>query len=213
MAANDSATPNVIVVKPARSAPSLLAGTFWGVAALFVVFVAYRARIGFTVADTPPVFSSAGPTVVQLERLHYLVSRRVHVVDVLVGTTRWLEGSWLVQGDALIGVDMSRAEIKGKDEHKRVAVIVLPSPVVMSPRVNHEKTREWDIKSRSWLPLAGTVLGDRGAMQQGAMREAQRLVERAASSSDYRETARRDVEGTLREFYSQVEWTITVRWK
>ena len=96
---------------------------------------------------------------------------------------------------------------------KRVAVIVLPSPVVMSPRVDHEKTREWDIKSRSWIPLTGTVLGDREAMQQDAMREAQRLVERAASSSDYQETVRHAIEGTLKEFYSQVDWTITVQWK
>jgi hypothetical protein len=83
----------------------------------------------------------------------------------------------------------------------------------MSPRVNHEKTQEWDIKSRSWIPLTGTVLGDREAMQQDAMRESQRLVERAACSADYRETARHDIEGTLREFYSQVDWTITVQWK
>jgi hypothetical protein len=213
MAANDSAAPSVIVVKPARSAAPLLAGTAWVVAALSVVLVAYRARVGLTVADTPPAFSAAGPTVVQLERLQHLVSRRVRVVDVLVGTSRWLRGSWIVRGDALIGVDMSGAEIRGKDEKRRVAVVVLPSPSVLSPRVDHEATREWDVRSRTWVPLAAAVLGDREAMERGAMREAQRLVERAASSSDYRETARRDIEGTLKEFYGQVGWTITVQWK
>ena len=58
---------------------------------------------------------------VQLERLQYFVSTRVHVADVLVGESRWLEGSWIIQGDALIGVDMSKAEIKDRDEKARTA--------------------------------------------------------------------------------------------
>ena len=39
----------------------------------------------FGIAETPPRYSSTGPTIVQLERLQYLVSTRVHVADVLVG--------------------------------------------------------------------------------------------------------------------------------
>ena len=53
------------------------------------------------VRETPPTFRSPGPTVVQLERLQYVVSTRVHVADVLVGESRWLAGSWILQGDAL----------------------------------------------------------------------------------------------------------------
>ena len=62
---------------------------------------------------------SVGPTIVQLERLQYLVSTRVHVADVLVGESRWLEGSWIIQGDALIGVDMKKAEIRDTDQKAR----------------------------------------------------------------------------------------------
>ena len=103
---------------------------------------------------------------VQLERLQYLVSTRVHVADVLVGESRWLEGSWIIQGDALIAVDMSKAEIKDRDEKARTAVIVLPQPAVLSARVNHEKSQQWDIKSRSWIPMASLLLGDRPAMEK-----------------------------------------------
>ena len=104
--------------------------------------------------DTPPVVRSVGPTMVQLERLKYLVSTRVHVADVLVGESRWLEGSWIIQGDALLAVDMSKAEIRDKDEKLRTALIVLPQPAVLSARVNHERTQQWDIKSRT-LDSAG----------------------------------------------------------
>ena len=122
------------------------------------------------VRETPPTFSSPGPTVVQLERLQQLVSSRVHVADILVGESRWLEGSWIIQGDALLAVDMSKAEIKDRDEKARTAAIVLPHPAVLSARVNHERSQQWDIKSRSWIPLAGLLLGDRRAIEQQAMR-------------------------------------------
>ena len=102
------------------------------------------------VRETPPTFSSPGPTVVQLERLRQLVSTRVHVADVLVGESRWLEGSWIIQGDALLAVDMSKAEVKDRDEKARTATIILPHPAVLSARVNHEWTQQWDVKSRSW---------------------------------------------------------------
>jgi hypothetical protein len=150
---------------------------------------------------------------IQLERLQYIVSTRVHVADVLVGESRWLEGSWIIQGDGLIGVDMSRAQINGKDDKLRTAVIVLPQPTVISARVNHNKSQQWDIKSRSWIPMASVILGDRQAMEKQAMLEAQQLIERAASSEDYKETARRGIQGMLAELYYGVGWNVSVQWK
>ena len=99
-----------------------------------VVFQAIKllSRWDLGIADTPPRFSSSGPTIVQLERLQYLVSTRVHVADVLVGESRWLEGSWIIQGDALLAVDMAKAEIKDRNEQAKTAVIVLPRPGVLS---------------------------------------------------------------------------------
>jgi hypothetical protein len=167
----------------------------------------------FGIAETRPSFSSSGPTIIQLERLQYIVSTRVHVADVLVGESRWLEGSWIIQGDALLAVDMAKAEIKDKNEQARTAVVVLPQPAVLSARVNHEKTQQWDIKSRSWIFPVGLVLGDRTAMEKQAMLQAQQLVERAAGSDDKKAAARKDMEGMLSEFYRAVGWHISVEWK
>ena len=165
------------------------------------------------VRETPPTFSSPGPTVVQLERLQQLVSTRVRVADVLVGESRWLEGSWIIQGDALLAVDMSMAEVKHTDEKARTATIILPHPAVLSPRVNHEWSQQWDIKSRSWIPLASLVLGDRTAMEKQAMLQAQQLVERAAGSDSHKTTARQGVASMLAEFYQAVGWHVSVQWK
>jgi len=170
-------------------------------------------RWDFGIRETRPTFTSTGPTIVQLERLQYLVSTRVHVADVLVGESRWLESSWIIQGDALLAVDMSKAEIKDRNEQARTALIVLPQPAVLSARVNHERTQQWDIKSRSWIPMASLLLGNRTAMEKQAMLQAQQLVERAAGSDDNKATARQGVEGMLTEFYRAVGWHISVRWK
>ena len=148
--------------------PALIAST--ALAILVAQAVALLRGWDPGVGETPPTFRSPGPTVVQLERLQQLVSTRVHVADVLVGESRWLEGSWIIQGDALLAVDLSKAEVKDGDEKARTAAIVLPRPAVLSARVNHERTRQWDIKSRSWIPLAGAILGDRRAIEEQAMR-------------------------------------------
>jgi hypothetical protein len=163
--------------------------------------------------DTPPAVRSVGPTMVQMERLQYLVSTRVQVADVLVAESRWLEGSWIIQGDALLAVDMSKAQIKDKDEKLRTALIVLPQPSVLSARINHQRTQQWDIKSRSWIPLASLVLGDRTALEKQAMLQAQELIERAAISEENLAMARKGAEGMLTELYQSVGWQVSVRWK
>jgi hypothetical protein len=194
----------------------------WLVACLLVLaalgFVLAQAKLllskwDFRIGDTAPSIRSSGPTIVQLERLQYLVSTRVHVADVLVAESRWLEGSWIIQGDGLLAVDMAKAEIKDRNEQAKTAVIVLPQPAVLSGRVNHQKTKEWDIKSRSWVPLASLILGDRSAMERQAMLEAQQLIERAASADEYMEAARRGIQGMLAELYGGVSWNVSIQWK
>jgi hypothetical protein len=191
--------------------PALIALT--GLAILVAQAVALLRSWDPGIRDTPPSFRSPDPSLIQLEELRQLVSTRVRVADVLVGESRWLEGSWIVTGDALLAVDMSRAEVKDRDEKARTATIVLPRPAVLSARVDHEASRRWDIRSRGWIPLAGSLLGDRRAIEEQAMRQAQRLVERAAATEGNAATARRGVEVTLAEFYAAVGWRVSVRWK
>lgn len=181
--------------------------------ACLLYWLCQRARVH----ESPPAFAHTGPTVQQLERLQYLVSARVHVADVMVGETRWLKGAWIVQGDALIAVDMAQAEITAKDDRNRTAAITLPVPAVLSARVDHNKTRQWDIKSTSWIPLTSLILGNKERLQREAMREAmreaQQLVERVAAAPEHIEMARRDFESALHEFYRQVDWEVQIDWK
>src|SRR4051794_40703653 len=77
-----------------RAWPWLLAAVVFslGVGLLSIQLTSLLRNIELGIRDTPPAIASAGPTVVQLERLSYVVSSRVHVADVLVGESRWLQG-------------------------------------------------------------------------------------------------------------------------
>ena len=156
---------------------------------------------------------SQGPTVVQLQRLQNLVSAHIHVSDIMVAESTWLKGSWIVVGDALLGVDMSQATIADSDEARKTATIAVPAPVVMSPRLDHEHTREWDIKGQSWIPLTKELLGDKEAMRRDIMQHAQKLVEKLAAKNEYRDAAKRSFEQSIRTFYSQVGWDVAVVWR
>jgi hypothetical protein len=56
---------------------------------------------------------------------------------VLVGEGEGCRGAWLIRGDALIGVDLSRAQILDKDDEARRATVRFPPPGVLQARVDH----------------------------------------------------------------------------
>ncbi len=216
---DDRQPPTQVVIKSGGSTTSLAMTALATAGLLFLAYLGYQLWSRATnfdptalVKDTKPVVTSTGPTLTQLKNLKDLVSAHVHVADVLVAESRYLKGSWIVQGDALIAVDLAGAEIQAKDEPARTARLVLPPPRVLSPRVDHNLTREWDIRSNTWIPGAATLLGNRDEMQKEAMRQCQQLVERAAGASNHLESARKQAELALREFYNQVGWTVTVGW-
>ena len=100
----------------------------------------------------PVVVHSQGPTIERLERLSHLVTMRVQVADVLVGEGEGCRGAWLIKGDALVGVNLGRARIAEKDETTKQALIVLPPPEVLQPRVDHRRSRTWEVRRMAWLP-------------------------------------------------------------
>jgi hypothetical protein len=73
--------------------------------------------------SAPISVQSQGPTIQGLERLAHLVTSRVSIADVLVGEGEGCRGAWLIRGDALLGVDLSRAQILDNDEEARRATI------------------------------------------------------------------------------------------
>jgi hypothetical protein len=156
----------------------------------------------------PPVIQSQGPTTERLEQLSRLVATRVYVADVLIGEGNGCRGVWLVHGDALIAVDLSKAAIVTKDDATKKATIRLPQPEILQARVDHERTRTWEVKSTTWIPWTS----DSDSLRDEVMKHAQRLVARAAASGENLSQAKRSAESVIRGFYSEVGWTVAVTW-
>jgi len=162
----------------------------------------------FDRSPTPARVQYQGPTIERLEQLRHLATTRVYVADVLVGEGDGHRGAWLIRGDALIGVDLGRASIFDKDEVARHAVIRLPTPEVLQSRVDHERTRTWEVRRTTWVPWSG----DQDRLRDEVMREAQRLVAHAAASGENTVRAEQAVEAVIQAFYQEVDWQVRVVW-
>jgi hypothetical protein len=173
-------------------------------AAVLLVIVYYRAPKPSAIQIT-----SQGPTIERLARLMHLVTTRIYISDVLTGEGEGCRGAWLIRGDALIGVDLRQAKITDKDFQTRQATICLPQPEVLQSRVDHERTRTWEVRKTTWVPWGG----DPDSLRDNVMRQGQRLVAAAAGSPENLAHAKMVAEAILRGFYEEVGWQVRIVWR
>ncbi len=161
------------------------------------------------VEPPPPIVSSTGPTIERLERLSQLCTGRVCVVDVLTAETGSSRGAWLIRGDSLIAVNLGKAIISEKDETARRATIRLPQPEILQARVDHEKTKTWEVRTTTWIPWHT----DQDRLRDEVMLQAQRLVAQAAGSKENIDQAKRAAEIVISALYEQLGWDVKVTWQ
>ena len=169
-----------------------------------VLFVVFRLHLSPSL-----VVKSQGPTIERLERLSHLVTTRVYVADVLIGEGEGCRGAWLIRGDALVAVNLGRAKILEKDAEARTATIGFPLPEVLQARVDHERTKTWEVKTTTWIPWRA----DQDKLRDAVMQEAQKLVGRAAASAENVQAAKQAAETLVNTFYGEVGWHVTVTWE
>ena len=179
-----------------------------GMLAVFAGLLVCLRQLNFS-QPPPAVVSSQGPTIERLERLSHLVSSRVSVADVLIGEGDGCHGAWLIRGDALLAVDLTHAQITEKDEAARRAVILLPQPDILQPRVDHSRTKTWEVKTTTFIPWHA----DQDKLRDAVMLQAQNLVAEAAASKENIEQAKRSAEAILRALFEEVGWEVRITWK
>jgi hypothetical protein len=133
----------------------------------------------------------------------------VQVADVLVADGEGYRGAWLIKGDALIGVDLTHAAVIAKDDSQREATIRLPQPTALQSRVDHARTRTWEVKKITWVPWGG----DQDKLRDAVMYHAQCLVAHAAESDDNIRHSRQGAEAIIRSFYEEIGWRVRVDWE
>ncbi len=132
----------------------------------------------------------------------------MRVPVVLVGEGSGCRGAWLIKGDALIAVNLGKAAIVEKDEAAKRATIRLPVPEILQSRVDHERTRTWEVKTTTWIPWSSA----QDSLRNTVMAEAQKLVAHAAGSVENIQQAKAGAESAIRGLYSEVGWSVAVTW-
>jgi len=180
-----------------------------GLLAVFVGVLVCLRQLRVTQPPPPIIVTSQGPTIERLERLSQLVTSRVYVADVLIGEGEGCRGAWLIRGDALIATSLNKAVIVETDESAKRATIRLPQPGVLQARVDHERTRTWEVSRMAWLPW--NTNQDR--LRDEVMLQAQRMVAQAAGSRENIEQAKRAAEVIIAALYELVGWNVKVIWQ
>lgn len=159
---------------------------------------------------------SSAPTIEHLKPLASLVTTEVHITDALttsiVGKTGELRTAVIVHGDALISIDLSLARIEQIDDQIRTLVIVLPPPHVIQARVDHNRTRIFDIQATGLWSIVPSDTG-RAELLDQAMRQAQAIIHRAAGEPKVIARARARAVQLICAFMKRSSnWSVDVTW-
>ena len=153
---------------------------------------------------------SLAPTLEKIQDLSELVTNRVYVSDVLHASNKDYEASWVINGDALITIDLKQAKLDLINHETQTATITLPLPIVSSPRVDHTRTKPAYIKGVRFALLRNPK--NKETMKQDMLAVAQKSIEQAASRQEIIENAKSQAALIISNLYLKVNWKLTIEW-
>ena len=190
-------------------APTLL------IAALFTSIGAAATYFAMMPGDTEEeVVVESLPTVERVTEIGELCVLKLKISDMLEAKSSSLKASWFIAGDALISVDLREARIEHLDRDSKQIVLQMPPLHVISPRVDHTKTKSWDIESVCWHDgwFTHDKLGKSQRLQQAAMRKAQESIAKSAQAPEFFNDARSSAERLISALYKGTGYTVSFEW-
>ena len=164
--------------------------------------------------NEPKVVLDSTPTVERVTEVGELCVLRIQIADMLTAKSNTLKASWMIAGDALISVDLTKVRIDQEDQGVRTLVLEMPALKVLSPRVNHEKTKHWDTESVCWHDGWFTLdkLSKSSHLHEMAMKEAQKVVSHVSQSPEFIDDARNSAERIVSALYVGTGYTVSFQW-
>ncbi len=161
--------------------------------------------------DAAPIIASTAPRIEDIREIAKLAVLEVHVADVIEGRNAGGRALVLVHGDADLAVDWSAIEVAATDAEQRVLTLNLPEPQVERARVDHDRTRVYEVVKTgvaAWNPFADP----RPALLEDCMRAAQQSIDRAARDPAFVAQARLRTESLLTAYHQRLGWRTAIRW-
>lgn len=171
------------------------------------------------------------PPLMSLEQMGHLVSVKVNYANVIEFTQRITQNipwsQWelrfggtkvllVARGDCLVGTDFRLAKYQNVNQATRSAVLVLPAPKPISPRVRHDPR---DKGGSYFYAITGTgiepiIPGSTNRIKaiNAALAKAQKDIEQACSSAEVLVSAKKNAEAVLLPAFNASGWKVNVRW-
>lgn len=197
-----------VVRSSGLSLPNFLAWPLLAAGLAAVGYIGYQAGIQ---QHGPVQVTSTGPKIEDVRAIAKLAVLRVQVANVLEGQNAGAVGIVLVRGDADMAVDLERIEIAACDPEQRAATLRIPTPRPERPRVDHERTRVYELR-KTGLAAFNPFADPRVDILVDTMRAAQTEVERAVQEEDFVAQAKAQAEMLLAAFYQKLGWSVAVEW-
>jgi hypothetical protein len=153
--------------------------------------------------------SSTDLIINKLEEMGELAVLRVcasNIVDA-VNPNEKVRGLWVIEGDALLAVNMRQAVIDKAGENKyRVS---LPQPQMLQARVDHEKSHVYRVDEDRWTD-SGEALSK---LEDQAWKEGQKKIERLAKSQESVDRAKASAEAVLKQVFACLCCQVDITWQ
>lgn len=206
--------------QPSAYRSSTLANIKWILFSLLMLLAVAGAIVGGLLLrqpTLPPVVSSAGISIAALKDVARLTVLEVPMTDVVTSerTGPLRLGSQrcrlTIHGVAEIGSDLQQGKFVEVDDAGRSAMLVLPTPTVLSVRVDHERSRVYDIdRGGLWQIVPGEIGSDR--LVNAAYTKAEEMLRQAASTAENIERAKQQAARVISEACARMGWRVTLRW-
>jgi hypothetical protein len=143
-----------------------------------------------------------------IEQKGELATARIHIHDYIAGSNADYEGRWALIGEILIAVDLQQALYLSVDSKTREAVLQLPSPHILSTKINHEASEELYLRWKSWRP----PLSSKDIFRAEVWKMADRKLQKLGREPGYMERAKVQAERVLQELFTSVSWKVRFEW-
>lgn len=136
-----------------------------------------------------------------------LAALSVQIHTFIIGTNDHWQVRWLIQGEALIGTDLSNVKYKSVDKINRRVTLCLQQSHVISSKLHHDRCAELSVAQLTIIPLPGLK-----SLRDEVWWRADEKVKRLAHNQSYLKDAMLQTEKVLDHLFREVDWTVSYDW-
>ena len=148
------------------------------------------------------------PAIAQIQMLSDLATLKVHLSDSMKGENNRYEVQWLLHGEGVLGVDLSKATYLTVDQSNCSAQILLPEPHLVASKIDHDRSVELNAKRKTWVPLPGLK-----SLRDEVWQHGDPIIARLAFDESYVAAAKLQTEKVIEDFFAGTGWTIECQWE